>query len=85
MGTSAASAARDRHGFGALAWRCSAPPQGDGSSGTSELRIATLGYKYLLAALLLLAELRVGRPDGPFPFYFDTQAVLHGTTCERLG
>ena len=47
--------------------------------------MATLAYKYLLAALLLLAELRVGvTPTGPTPFYLDAQAVLDGTTCERL-
>jgi len=47
--------------------------------------MATLAYKYLLAALLLLAELRVGvTPSGPTPFYLDAQAVLDGTTCERL-
>jgi hypothetical protein len=75
----------DRFGGGALAWKCSAPPQGDDSSGASELRMATLAYKYLLAALLLLAELRVGvTPTGPVPFYLDAQAVLDGTTCERL-
>jgi len=73
------------YGGGAIAWRCSAPPQGDDSSGASELRMATLAYKYLLAALLLLAELRVGvTPTGPTPFYLDAQAVLDGTTCERL-
>jgi len=75
----------DRYGGGAIAWRCSAPPQGDDSSGASELRMATLAYKYLLAALLLLAELRVGvTPTGPTPFFLDAQAVLDGTTCERL-
>jgi hypothetical protein len=47
--------------------------------------MATLAYKYLLAALLLLAELRVGViPAGPVPFYLDAQAVLDGTTFERL-
>ena len=77
--------AAEHHGGGVIAWRCSAPPQGDDSSGASELRMATLAYKYLLAALLLLAELRVGvTPSGPTPFYLDAQAVLDGTTCERL-
>jgi hypothetical protein len=47
--------------------------------------MATLAYKYLLAAHLLLAELRVGvTPPGPTPFYLDAQAVLDGTSCERL-
>jgi hypothetical protein len=47
--------------------------------------MATLAYKYLLAAHLLLAELRVGvTPTGPSPFYLDAQAVLDGTSCERL-
>jgi hypothetical protein len=76
---------REPHGGGVIAWRCSAPPQGDDSSGASELRMATLAYKYLLSALFLLAELRVGvTPTGPTPFYLDAQAVLDGTTCERL-
>jgi hypothetical protein len=47
--------------------------------------MATLAYKYLLAAHLLLAELRVGvTPTGPSPFYLDAQAVLDGANCERL-
>ena len=47
--------------------------------------MATLAYKCLLAAHLLLAELRVGvTPTGPSPFYLDAQAVLDGTSCERL-
>jgi hypothetical protein len=83
--TTAGAAGPESHGGGALAWRCSAPPQGDDSSGASELRMATLAYKYLLAAHLLLAELRVGvTPTGPSPFYLDAQAVLDGTSCERL-
>jgi hypothetical protein len=85
--TSAATSGAEAgsHGGGAIAWRCSAPPQGDDSSGASELRMATLAYKYLLAAHLLLAELRVGvTPSGPTPFYLDAQAVLDGTSCERL-
>ena len=72
-------------GGGALAWRCTAPPEGDDSSGAAELRQATLAYKYLLAAFFLLAELRVGVAHSrPAPFYLDAQAVLDGTTCERL-
>ena len=84
-GAEAGPHADEHHGGGAIAWRCSAPPQGDDSSGASELRMATLAYKYLLAALLLLDELHVGvTPSGPTPFYLDAQAVLDGTTCERL-
>jgi hypothetical protein len=70
---------------GALAWRCSAPRAGDDSSSSAELRQATLAYKYTLAARFLLTELDVGvAPSRPTAFYLDAQAVLDGTTCERL-
>ena len=72
-------------GGGVLAWRCSAPRAGDDSSAAAELRQATIAYKYVVAARLLLTELAVGvSPARPTPFYLDAQAVLDGTTCERL-
>jgi hypothetical protein len=47
--------------------------------------MATLAYKYTLAARFLLAELDVGvAPSRATPFYFGAQAALDGTTCERL-
>ena len=47
--------------------------------------MATLAYKYTLAARFLLTELDVGvAPSRPTTFYLDAQAVLDGTTCERL-
>ena len=47
--------------------------------------MATLAYKFTLAARFLLAELDVGvAPSEPTSFFLDAQAVLDGTTCERL-
>ena len=47
--------------------------------------MATLAYKFTLAARFLLTELAVGvAPSRPTLFYLDAQAVLDGTTCERL-
>jgi hypothetical protein len=70
---------------GALAWRCLVRREGDDSSGAAELRLATLAYKYTLAARFLLTELDVGvAPAGPTVFHLDAQAVLDGTSCERL-
>jgi hypothetical protein len=70
---------------GALAWRCLIRYEGDDSSGAAELRLATLAYKYTLAARFLLTELDVGcAPSMPTPFHLDAQAVLDGTSCERL-
>jgi len=47
--------------------------------------MATLAYKYTLAARFLLAELDVGvAPSCATPFYFGAQAALEGATCERL-
>jgi hypothetical protein len=72
-------------GGGAIAWRCVAPPAGDDSSAAAELRLATLAYKYVIAARFLQTELEVGAaPAEPTPFYLDAQAVLDGTNCERL-
>jgi hypothetical protein len=72
-------------GGGALAWRCGIQHEGDDSSAAAELRMATLAYKYTLAARFLLTELDVGvSPSRPTTFYLDAQAVLDGTTCERL-
>jgi hypothetical protein len=72
-------------GGGAIAWRCVAPPAGDDSSAAAELRLATLAYKYVIAARFLQAELDVGAaPAEPTPLYLDAQAVLDGTNCERL-
>ena len=83
-GTSGSGMVETRGG-GAIAWKCSAPRAGDDSSAASELRQATLAYKYVLAARFLLTELEVGvAPHGPTPFHLDAQAVLDGTNCERL-
>jgi hypothetical protein len=72
-------------GGGAIAWRCVAPPAGDDSSAAAELRLATLAYKYVIAARFLQAELDVGAaPQEPTALYLDAQAVLDGTNCERL-
>jgi hypothetical protein len=72
-------------GGGALAWRRVAPPAGDDSSGAAERRLATLAYKYVVAARFLQCELEVGAaPAEPTPLYLDAQAVLDGTNCERL-
>ena len=72
-------------GGGALAWRCGIQHEGDDSSAAAELRMATLAYKFTLAARFLLTELDVGvAPAGPTLFHLDAQAVLDGTTCERL-
>ena len=72
-------------GGGAIAWRCVAPPAGDDSSAAAELRLATLAYKYVIAARFLQTELEVGAaPAKPTPLYLDAQAVLDGTNCERL-
>ena len=72
-------------GGGAIAWRCVAPPAGDDSSAAAELRLATLAYKYVVAARFLQCELEVGAaPAEPTPLYLDAQAVLDGTNCERL-
>jgi hypothetical protein len=72
-------------GGGAIAWRCVAPPAGDDSSAAAKLRLATLAYKYVIAARFLQAELDVGAaPAEPTPLYLDAQAVLDGTNCERL-
>ena len=72
-------------GGGALAWRCGIQHEGDDSSAAAELRMATLAYKYTVAARFLLTELDVGvAPSRPTRFYLDAQAVLDGTTCERL-
>ena len=72
-------------GGGALAWRCCIQHEGDDSSAAAELRMATLAYKFTLAARFLLAELDVGvAASRPTPFYLDAKAVLDGTTCERL-
>ena len=80
-GTDAASLG----GGGALAWRSVAPLAGDDSSAAAELRLATLAYKYVLAARFLQTELNVGiAPLRPTPLYLDAQAVLDGTSCERL-
>jgi len=47
--------------------------------------MATLAYKFTLAARFLLTELEVGvAPSRPTDFYLDAQAVLDGTMCERL-
>ena len=75
-----------RHGGGGvIAWKCTAPRAGDDSSAASELRQATLAYKYVLAARFLLAELAVGvAPLRPTPLHLDAQAVIDGTNCERL-
>ena len=62
-----------------------APPAGDDSSAAVELRLATLEYKYVIAARFLQSELEVGTaPAEPTPLYLDAQAVLDGTNCERL-
>ena len=59
--------------------------EGDDSSGAAELRMATLAYKYTPAAWFLMTELDVGvAPAGPTVFHLDAQAVLVGTSCERL-
>jgi hypothetical protein len=72
-------------GGGALARRCVAPPAGDDCSAAAELRLATLAYKYVVAARFLQCELEVGAaPAEPTPLYLDAQAVLDGTNCERL-
>jgi hypothetical protein len=83
--TSTALPAGSGAGGGALAWRCGILHEGDDSSAAAELRMATLAYKYTLAARFLLTELDAGvAPSRPTPFYLDAQAVLDGTTCERL-
>jgi len=75
----------DLGGGGAIAWRCVAPRAGDDSSAAAELRMATLAYKYVIAARFLQVELDVGAaPAEPTPLYVDAQAVLDGTNCERL-
>ena len=72
-------------GGGAIAWRCGIQHEGDDSSAAAELRMATLAYKFTLAARFLLAELDVGvSPSRPTTFYLDAKAVLDGTSCERL-
>ena len=72
-------------GGGAIAWRCGIQHEGDDSSAAAELRMATLAYKFTLAARFLLAELDVGvAPNRPTPFYLDAKAVIDGTSCERL-
>jgi len=72
-------------GGGALAWKCGIQHEGDDSSAAAELRMASLAYKYTLAARFLLTELDVGvAPSKPTPFHLDAQAVLDGTTCEKL-
>ena len=72
-------------GGGALAWKCGIQYEGDDSSAAAELRMAALAYKYTLAARFLLTELDVGvAPSRPTPFHLDAQAVLDGTTCEKL-
>jgi hypothetical protein len=83
--TPAPSPGAELGGGGALAWRCVAPPAGDDSSAAAELRLATLAYKYVVAARFLQCELEVGAaPAEPTPLYLDAQAVLDGTNCERL-
>ena len=70
---------------GAIAWRCIAPPAGDDSSAAAELRLATLAYKYVIAARFLQTELKAGAaPAELTPLYLDAQAALEGTNCGRL-
>jgi hypothetical protein len=73
------------HGGGALAWKCAAPAAGDDSTGSAELRMGTLAYKYIPALRTLQRDLDVGvAPTVPTPLYSDAQAMIDGTGCERL-
>ena len=62
-----------------------APIAGDDSSGTAELRMGTLAYKYILALRTLQTDLDVGvAPISPTLLFSDAQAIIDGTGCKRL-
>jgi len=73
-------------GGGALAWKCRKQAVPTDSPGAQELLMATLAYRWTLSLRMLLADLGLGAPAvGPTTLWTDSQILLDGTRCERLG
>jgi len=73
-------------GGGALAWKCRKQAIPTDSPGAQELVIASLAYRWTLSLRMLLADLELGMALlQPTPLWTDSQVVLDGTHCERLG
>jgi hypothetical protein len=63
--------------------RCVSPKQLADSSGGSELIVATLALKELIAERIAAAELGV-LPDGPHDLHLDASVVISGVAMDRV-
>ena len=73
-------------GGGALAWKCRAQAMATDSPGAQELLMATLAYRWKLSLRMLLVDLEIGAElVDPTIVWTDSQILLDGTQCERLG
>ncbi len=68
-----------RVGGGAFAWKCEAPPEGDGSFGAAELRMVPRALKYTIAIRTMMRDLDLRiAPTQPKVIYTDAEAVVSG-------
>jgi len=73
-------------GGGALAWKCRAQGIAADSPGAQELLMATVAYRWSLSLRMLLADLGLDAElVEPTILWTDSQILLDGTRCERLG
>jgi len=73
-------------GGGALAWKCRAQALATDSPGAQGLLMTTLAYRWTLSLRMLLADLEIGAElVDPTIIWTDSQILLDGTRCERLG
>ena len=74
------------NGGGALAWKSRNQAFPTDSPGAQELLVATLAYRWTLSLRMLLADLGLGVALArPTLMWTDSQILLDGTNCERLG
>jgi len=74
------------NGGGALAWKSRNQAFPTDSPGAQELLVATLAYRWTLSLRMLLADLDLGVALArPTLMWTDSQILLDGTNCERLG
>ena len=72
-------------GGGAIAWKCISSTAGDDASGSMELRMVVVAYKYILGLRTLLRDMHVGLDQtAPTPLFTDSRSVEQGGVCERV-